>query len=267
MLDKIWQFWQTKSFAIITNNPVPGDCILRVISEKGDRALFERLSTPRPAPKVPLKSNWLVQQQQPICNEVVDHHLESGCKAGKPIWDTRRTRDVRGLTTGTGNSSGKLVQDPEPKVEQTQGVDSDLRLQEVSQAAIMQENARNQPAGEQSKNWIKQDFYSRRVGEGVIFSEESGRATHDMGNVELAELKQILETTQCPSCLKHVFVGMTMCQCGKLLRPNKSTLDRIREAFEALNAPYYRTVHQSCQEEGNVVIIPGNKTIIKPETH
>ena len=31
-----------------------------------------------------------------------------------------------------------------------------------------------------------------------------------------------------------------MCQCGKLLRPNKSTLDRIRAAFEALKALYYR---------------------------
>ena len=37
------QFWQTKSFAIITHNSVPGDCIFRVISEKGDRVLFERL--------------------------------------------------------------------------------------------------------------------------------------------------------------------------------------------------------------------------------
>ena len=49
------------------------------------------------------------------------------------------------------------------------------------------------------------------------------------------------ETTQCLSCLKHIFEGMTMCQSGKLLRPNKSTLDQIREAFEAFFAPCYRT--------------------------
>ena len=35
-----------------------------MISQNGDRVLFERLATPRPAPKVTLKSNWLVQQQQ-----------------------------------------------------------------------------------------------------------------------------------------------------------------------------------------------------------
>ena len=68
------QFWQTVSFAIITHNPVPGDCIFRVIAEKLDRVLFERHWTPRTSRKVTLKSNWLVQQQQqqPICNEVVN---------------------------------------------------------------------------------------------------------------------------------------------------------------------------------------------------
>ena len=44
--------------------PVPGDCIYRVISQKGDRVQFERLATPRPAPKVTLQSNWHTQQQQ-----------------------------------------------------------------------------------------------------------------------------------------------------------------------------------------------------------
>ena len=42
----------------------------RVISQNGDRTLFERLSTSRPAPKVKLKSNWHSQQQQSICDDV-----------------------------------------------------------------------------------------------------------------------------------------------------------------------------------------------------
>ena len=65
------QFWQTKSHAIIAHSPVRADCIFRVISQNGDRILFERLSTPRPAPKVTLKSNWHSQQhQESICNGV-----------------------------------------------------------------------------------------------------------------------------------------------------------------------------------------------------
>ena len=62
--DQGLHFWQTKSFAIITYDTVPGDCSYRVISQNGDRVSFERLATPRPAPKVTLKSKWLVQQQQ-----------------------------------------------------------------------------------------------------------------------------------------------------------------------------------------------------------
>ena len=62
--DQGLQFWQTKSFAIITYATMPGDCIDPVISQNGDRVIFERLATPRPAPKVTLKSNWLTQQQQ-----------------------------------------------------------------------------------------------------------------------------------------------------------------------------------------------------------
>ena len=40
------QSWQTKSFVIIT---IPQDCIDRVTAQSGDRALFERFPTPRPA--------------------------------------------------------------------------------------------------------------------------------------------------------------------------------------------------------------------------
>ena len=62
--DQGLHFWQTKTFAIITHATVPGDCIDRVTVQNGDRVILERLATPRPAPKVTLKSNWLTQQQQ-----------------------------------------------------------------------------------------------------------------------------------------------------------------------------------------------------------
>ena len=54
--DRGLRFWQTISFTIITCTTVPGDCIDRVTSQNGDRVLFERLATPRPPPKVTLKS-------------------------------------------------------------------------------------------------------------------------------------------------------------------------------------------------------------------
>ena len=50
--------WQTRSHAEIENNSVPGHYIHKVISQKGKRTLFERLSTPRPAPKTAVKNAW-----------------------------------------------------------------------------------------------------------------------------------------------------------------------------------------------------------------
>ena len=53
--DQGLEFWQTKSFAIMTYTTIPGDCIDRVTAQNGERVLFEKLETPRPAPKVTLK--------------------------------------------------------------------------------------------------------------------------------------------------------------------------------------------------------------------
>ena len=94
------------------HSPVPAECIYREISQNGNRTLFERLSTPRPAPKVTLKSNWHLQQlQQSICDDV-----SSG---------TRR-----------------LVRDPEPVVEKKPQLEIDLRAEQVSQDAISQDEER-----------------------------------------------------------------------------------------------------------------------------
>ena len=46
------EFWQTKSFAIITCTTIPGDCIDRATSQNGERVDVERLETPMPIPEV-----------------------------------------------------------------------------------------------------------------------------------------------------------------------------------------------------------------------
>ena len=63
ILDKFFQsagskiaIMANKPFAIITYATVTGDCIYRVISQNGDRVFSERRATPRPAPKITLKS-------------------------------------------------------------------------------------------------------------------------------------------------------------------------------------------------------------------
>ena len=54
------QFGQTKSNAVIVCNPVPRECISKVLARNGQKLIYERLPTPRPAPKVTLYSCWQV---------------------------------------------------------------------------------------------------------------------------------------------------------------------------------------------------------------
>ena len=69
--DQGLQFWQTKSFAIITHDIVPGDCSHRMISQNGDRVLFERLTTPRRAPMVRSRCSHLHQFGEEFLNSEV----------------------------------------------------------------------------------------------------------------------------------------------------------------------------------------------------
>ena len=56
-------FWQTGSHAIYVLDSVPPDCIEKVVSEKDEKTLCQRLSTPRPAPRIILKNAWHQQLQ------------------------------------------------------------------------------------------------------------------------------------------------------------------------------------------------------------
>ena len=57
--------------------------------------------------------------------------------------------------------------------------------------------------------------------------------------MDLIESKKT--STKCPSCLQHVFEGTTTCTCGKIATTQENVMDRIKSAFGALKALYYRT--------------------------
>ena len=126
----------TMSHAIIAHSPVPADCIYRVISQNGDRILFERLSTPRPAPKVTVKSNWHPQQQQQ------QHSLrdDASTSARRLVRESQSgTRDIGGCTTDDQTGTWRLVRDPGPVAEKKPQFEIDLRVEGVSQDAILQD--------------------------------------------------------------------------------------------------------------------------------
>ena len=73
----------------------------------------------------------------------------------------------------------------------------------------------------------------------MIFSEESRRIIHELGNIELYELGQMSSTIQCHFCYKHLPHGLRICLCGMCLRPDEDTISKIEARFKTLIVPHY----------------------------
>ena len=217
--DQGLHFWWTKSFAIIPHDIVPGDCIHRVIFQNGDRVLFERLATPKPAPKVTLRSNWLVQQQQqPIRKEGVNSNSKQVA-----TWESRAgtrdgTRDATEVEIASGNSSRTAS-----KVD----FGTYLSGQEAAADALLKNEANTQDIDRVkkcSKKCIREDLAKDKM----VFSEESIRAF--FGGADWVE--EILYSMAIMSASR--FEGTTSCTCGKLIRPNKNVMIRIKSSIRSI---------------------------------
>ena len=215
----------------------------RNLWKRRESTLFERLSTPRPAPKVTLKSNWQSQQQQqqqPLSGDVPS-------SSGKSVAVETGKRDVRGNATedlGLSNSRKQVrhsvsLVDKKATIRNrsSSGRSQDAILQDEEQMKEINRKLEKLRIGSCTKS-IRDDL--KKKGD-MIFSEESSRATYEVGNLELIEQRQTSATIQCLSFLKHIPDGLNMCLCGVWIRPNQDTTDRIRATFAALKTPYYRT--------------------------
>ena len=139
---------------------------------------------------------------------------------------------------------GNLLRNPEPPADKKPQFEIVLRIEGVSQDAILQDeekmNQINEKLGKckmgSSTKSIRNDLSNGKM----IFSEENKSRYPRDGQHGVIELRQTSATIQCPSCLKHVPEGLNMSECGVWLRPNQSTMERIRTAFAALKTPYYR---------------------------
>ena len=186
--DQALRFWQTRSFAIITYTTVPGDCIVRVTSQNGDRVIFEKLATPRPAPKVTLKSNWQIQKQQ-------QQQPQQPTLLARVRDDTKHAMEVE-------RASRKLVlasSEAEADIHLTgKEALTDTNTTEIERIKI----------GCPNKICIREDLAKEKM----VFGGVSSHAIFELGNVELFELKK--SSIQCPLCIHYVLKGTCLCNCG-----------------------------------------------------
>ena len=99
------------------HDSVPADCIEKVVSEKGENTLHQRLSTPRPTPRI-LNSVWNTQQQQ-------DFLVGTGTLVVEQNLGNRSSYSKR--STGT------------PVAEEENSFQADLGIQGVPQDAVLED--------------------------------------------------------------------------------------------------------------------------------
>ena len=217
----------------------------RNLWKRRESTLFERLSTPRPAPKVTLKSNWQPQeqqQQQPLSGDVLSSALGNRLRSKLEKKMSKETLQRIQVFLTPGNRCGilcrLLTRKPQFQIDlRVEGAPQDAILQDEEQMKEINKKLEKLRIGSCTKS-IRDDL--KKKGD-MIFSEESSRATYEVGNLELIEQRQTSATIQCLSFLKHIPDGLNMCLCGVWIRPNQDTTDRIRATFAALKTPYYRT--------------------------
>ena len=132
-------------------------------------------------------------------------------------------------------------------VEERPKFEIDLRVAGVSQDAILKdeqqmkeinntlERLKRLKSGSCTKS-IRDD--QKKQGD-MMFSEESSRVIHEMGNMELIELVQISVIIQCHAWLNHFPERLKYCGCGVCLRPGEDTTNRIKARCQALIVPYH----------------------------
>ena len=226
------QVWQTKSDAIIVHDPVPANCIYRVFFQNRGRILFERLSTPRPAPRVTLRGRCQSQQPQPQ-----QQHFES---ASTGVWKQTRSPSVKikeeeNMVDETDNQgltgTRKLERNTEHTVQEQPTFEIDLRTEGVPQDAIFEDEEQMREindkleklnSGSCSKS-IRDDLKEDHM----IFSEESSRGFKRWETWNCSNLDRL--QSLCSVILAwDTYLG----ECGVCLCPDEQTINRTKARFQ-----------------------------------
>ena len=113
---------------------------LHGFSQKGELTLFERLSTPRPPPKIVLKSSWKTQQQQQVTSEGASSRTRK--LSARKV--EREHKEDQGNPTEESELSRirKLYAQDESPVEKEPEFKVDLRIEGVAHDVILKDEER-----------------------------------------------------------------------------------------------------------------------------
>ena len=148
---------------------IPGDCIDRVTAQNGHKVIFERLATPKPAPKVTLK-------------RIKPAAARTASAAAHFQHRRHKTLEAEGDQT-LGNRMQSISK---------MDVDTHLGDKEVSTDAFSNNEANDQVIQRVKVGSNNICIREHLAQEKMVFSEESSQAVFEMGNVELIELRTLL---------------------------------------------------------------------------
>ena len=231
--DQGLEFWQTKSFAIMTYVTIPGDCIDRVNHRTEIEYFSNGLRRQGPHPG----SRWsgIGKASSSSIPLLVPGPWKQGTKR----------KDQAGAQYVTYHSTeGDLAPGNGRRTTSNMDVDSYLGNKEVSTNALLTNEAVKEEITDEheshwkNQNWFKQNLYPRRSGEGEDGScQESSEAVFEMGNVELVELKTS----------RIVSKGTILCACGKHIRPDQVMIRRIKAVIEHSQSTLLPNVCDYCK--------------------
>ena len=144
--------------------------------------LYQRIPTPRPAPRIVLKNAWQVEQGKLSSSE-------KSCAEEDLLKIDLRVQGVR---------QSALLED-QGRMTKIRELVKALRTEYRTESAMAD---------------------SSETGEFNRFSEDSQKTVPKLGNIDLFELGEVSKKIQCSSCATYWPEGLLYCTCGICLLPS-----------------------------------------------
>ena len=221
--------------------------IYKVISQKGERVLFERLSTPRSAPKVVLKSSSQKQQQQQQQQDTSESASARSWKQSARSSVKEDLKDNPGNPTEDSETSRSWKQNckKDSSVEEKPEFKVVLGIERLAQDVILKDEERMGQIQEVSgkiEERLTHEIYSGRVEKTRKLNDlQRGIQPHHpwTGQHRAVRIRTNVQHHPMPFVLQTCWKDWNSVWCGMCLRPDEETIRKIQARFQTLIVPHY----------------------------